>query len=73
MKSLILIAIYTCTFMGVFFFFSLIGLLWSESYFNVVSNDHWFMLYTLFFGWWIAIFPTREYYMHNEKYFQDYI
>lgn len=73
MKSLALIMIYTCTFLGMFFFLSSIGLLWNNSYGGIISDPTWFMLYTLFLGWWIAIFPTREYYMHHEKYFQDYI
>jgi len=73
MKSLIIILIYTTTFMGMFFLMSLVGLLWNDSYYAVISDHGWFMAYTIFFGWWIAIFPTREYYMHNQDYFEQYV
>jgi hypothetical protein len=72
MKSLILMFIYTATFMGVFFSLSLIGLLWHDSYHAIVSDGGWFMAYTIFLGWWIAMFPTREYYKHHEQYFNEY-
>ena len=64
--------IYTATFMGVFFSLSLIGLLWHDSYYAIVSNGGWFMAYTIFFGWWLSIFPTREYYKQHEQYFEEY-
>lgn len=73
MKSLFVILIYTGTYMGVFFLMSLIGMLWSDSYHAIVSNPNWFMMYSLFFGWWIALFPTREYYMHYQDYFDEYL
>lgn len=72
MKSLIAILIFLGTFMGMFFLMSLVGLLWNDSYYAVVSDHTWFMMYFLFFGWWIAMFPTREYYMKNYQYFQDF-
>jgi hypothetical protein len=71
MKTLALFLIYTATWMGVFFLLSLIGLLWNDSYYAVISDHTWFMMYSLFFGWWISIFPAREYYKHNEEYFQE--
>lgn len=73
MKSLILMLIYTATFMGVFFLMSLIGLLWNDSYYSIVSDHTWFMAYSLFFGWWLSFFPTREYYKHHEQYFEEYL
>ena len=27
------------------------------------------MIYSMFLGWWLAIFPAREYYIANEEYF----
>lgn len=73
MKSLLAILIYTGTFMGMFFLMSTIGLLWAESYYSIISDHSWFMIYTMFFGWWIAMFPTREYYLHNQDYFDNYL
>lgn len=70
MKSLILILIYFGTFFGLYFAFSLFGLIWS-SYHEIVSDTGWFIFYTLFFGCWLSIFPTREYYLKNEAYFDD--
>ena len=73
MRSLILIFIYTATFMGGFFVMSFIGLLWNDSYYAIISEHGWFIAYTMFFGWWISILPTREYYKHHEQYFEDYL
>lgn len=70
MKSLILIFIYGFTFMGFFFLMSLLGVLFSDSsYHDIISDRTWFMYYSLFFGWWLALFPTREYYMLHSQYF----
>jgi len=52
---------------------SLIGLLWADSYHNVISDPNWFIAYSISIGWWLAAFPAREYYLHNEQYFDDYI
>jgi hypothetical protein len=65
--------IFTATFMGIFFLMSLIGLLWCDSYYAIVSDHSWFGCYSLLFGWWMAIFPTREYYKHHENYFNEYL
>jgi hypothetical protein len=71
MKSINLILIYLGTFMCLFFLFSCIGLLWIDSYHTIISNNGWFMCYSMFFGWWTSIFPAREYYMAHEQYFHD--
>ena len=55
MKALALILIYVAVFMGVFFILSTIGLLWVDSYHQIISNMNWFMLYTLFVGWWVSM------------------
>jgi hypothetical protein len=70
MKSLIAILIYLGTFMSMFFVLSLIGTLWFN-YTDVISNNGWFMVYSMFFGWWMSIFPTREYYVKNQDYFSE--
>jgi hypothetical protein len=70
MKSLFAILIYLGTFMGMFFVLSMIGILWTD-YTTVISDDSWFMCYTVFLGWWMGIFPTREYYMMHKKYFSE--
>ena len=57
--------------MGIFFLLSLIGLLWNDSYYTIISTHAWFVTYTIFLGWWLAGLPTREYYMKHEEYFDD--
>ena len=73
MKSLFLIVIYIGTFIGLFLFLSLIGLLWNDSYRAIIGDGNWFFLYSAVFGWWLAAFPSREYYLHNEEYFEKYL
>jgi hypothetical protein len=29
------------------------------------------MVYSLFLGWWLAIFPAREYYIKNHEHFEQ--
>ena len=55
--------------MAVFLFLSLVGLLWSNTYLEVIQNKGWFMGYSIFIGFWVGIFPAREYYVKNEDYF----
>jgi|LakMenEpi03Aug12_release.lakeMendotaPanAssembly.Ray.scaffolds.fasta_scaffold189662_5 hypothetical protein len=59
--------------MGFFFFLSVFGIIWSQSYYAVISDNHWFVLYALFIGWWVSMFPAREYYKKNEDYFNKYL
>jgi hypothetical protein len=42
-----------------------------QSYVKAIEDTTWLAVYTLFFGWWLAIFPTREYYKNNETYFNN--
>lgn len=70
MKSLIAILIYLGTFMGMFFLLSTIGILWTD-YKSIITSNGWFMGYSLFLGWWIAIFPVREYYVKHQDYFSE--
>lgn len=60
MKTLLAILFFLGVFMGMFFLLSLIGLLWVDSYKTIISDNGWFMAYTLFLGWWIAMIPTIE-------------
>lgn len=70
MKSLILLAIYVLVFVCIYMMLSLVGLVFTDmSYVDILRNSSWSWLYSLFFGWWLAFFPTREYYLSNEKYF----
>jgi hypothetical protein len=68
MKVIIMVTIYLSTFALFFLMLSAFGILWG-SYKDVITSSSWFMCYSLFIGWWLAIFPTREYYLTQEKYF----
>lgn len=47
-------------FMFFFFVLSLIGLLWCDSYREIITDGHWFAIYAMFVGWWIATIPIIE-------------
>jgi uncharacterized membrane protein len=68
MKSIILIGTYLVSFVLFFLLLSLIGVFFTP-YSEIITNHNWFMVYTMFLGWWLAIFPAREYYISQEKYF----
>jgi hypothetical protein len=70
MKTINLFLIYVFTYMFFFFLLSLIGMLWNQSYSEVAGNANWFVFYSLFFGWWIALTPCIEYYSRNREYFK---
>jgi hypothetical protein len=68
MKSIILISIYVGAFVLFYLLLSTIGLLF-HPYSVIIQTPAWFIAYSLFIGWWMASFPAREYYVHNEEYF----
>jgi hypothetical protein len=68
MKSIILISIYVGAFVLFYLLLSTIGLLF-HPYSVIIQTPGWFIGYSLFIGWWMASFPAREYYVHNEQYF----
>lgn len=71
MKTITLFLIYIGTFMLFYLILSTIGLIFGNSYSEIISNGNWFMGYLLILGWWIPIFPTREYYLVHEDYFDN--
>ena len=71
MKSIILLAIYLLSFVGIYMMLSLVGLAFSEaSYLDILRDDPWNFIYCTCFGWWLAIFPAREYYLVHQSYFE---
>ncbi len=68
MKSIILITTYLASFVLFFLIISSIGLLWCTPS-EIYLDRTWFMVYSLFLGWWLAIFPAREYYISKQAYF----
>jgi len=68
MKSFILVSIYITAFVMFFLLLSLVGMFFNP-YTIVIHSQGWFMVYTLFIGWWLASFPAREYYVYHQRYF----
>jgi hypothetical protein len=68
MKSIILVGTYLVSFVLFFLLLSLIGVFFNP-YSEIITNHNWFMVYAMFLGWWLAIFPAREYYISQESYF----
>jgi hypothetical protein len=68
MKSIILIGTYLVSFVLFFLLLSLIGVFFTP-YSEIITNHNWFMVYAMFLGWWLAIFPAREYYISKQTYF----
>ena len=68
MKSIILFTIYFVSYIFFFLLLSTVGMFFVP-YVEVITSDGWLIGYTMFFGWWLAMFPAREYYLKNEQYF----
>lgn len=69
MKTITLFIVYFVSFIFFFLMLSTVGMFFTP-YLEVITSDGWFIGYTLFFGWWMAMFPAREYYLANEEYFE---
>lgn len=69
MKSLLLLAIYIASFIIIYFIVSFPAYIFVGSYKAVIYNSTWQLMYTLFVGWWLAVYPAREYYIKHEKEF----
>jgi hypothetical protein len=70
MKSIMLLAIYLLSFVIIYMMLSLLGLVFSDAnYVDILHSDPWGTIYCMIFGWWLSIFPAREYYLINQSYF----
>ena len=70
MKSIILFTIYFVSYLFFFLLLSTVGMFF-VSYVDVITSSGWLIGYTMFLGWWLAIFPAREYYLANEDHFSN--
>jgi hypothetical protein len=71
MKSITLLGIYLMSFVSIYMMLSLVGLVFSDaSYFDILHSNGWSVIYSLFIGWWMSIFPAREYYLIHQLYFE---
>ena len=70
MKTIILLGVYLMSFVIIYMMMSAIGLVFSEiSYLQILRDSGWFTIYLVILGWWMSIFPAREYYLKHETYF----
>lgn len=70
MKSIALLGIYLMSFVIIYMMMSFVGLVFSDtSYIDILRSGNWSGVYCLLFGWWMSIFPAREYYLMNQVYF----
>ena len=70
MKSIALLGIYLMSFVCIYMMLSLVGLVFSDtSYVDILHSNAWTMIYSLFFGPWMAFFPAREYYLTQQSHF----
>jgi hypothetical protein len=71
MKSIILLGIYLLSFVSIYMMLSLVGLVFSTAnYLDILRDDAWSFIFCTCFGWWLAIFPAREYYLVHQSYFE---
>ena len=70
MKSITLLGIYLLSFVIIYMMLSLVGMLFSDAnYIDILHSPNWGVVYSMFFGWWMSIFPAREYYIVHQEYF----
>ena len=67
MKDTLSLLVFMSTFIGVFFLLSTFGLLYGISYNKCLTNGHWQFMYSVFFGWWIAMIVTQDAYNTFKK------
>jgi hypothetical protein len=62
MKKTISLLVYLITFFGMYFILSLFGCMFNDwNYKGVLESVNWFVLYSIFIGWWIAIIPLYDF------------
>lgn len=69
MKTITLFIIYFISYIFFFLLLSTVGMFSGTPYIEVIQSEGWLVTYSLFLGWWLSIFPAREYYLSNEDYF----
>lgn len=62
MKTLAIIGTFLIVHFGLFFILSLVGVMWGESYSDIIGHPGWFFTYTLFIGVWASVLVCKEIY-----------
>ena len=61
MKYIIFFSIYLFAFSSLYIMLSMIAMIWNEDISLVLTNNEWFIVYSLFIGSWAAAIPAIEY------------
>ena len=73
MKTSKSVGLFLITFFTMYFVLSAFGSIFYSpgeelnSYTRCVQDPQWFVVYSLFLGWWLALIPAMEYYEQLER------
>ena len=62
MKNTMSMVVYVITFFAMFFILSMLGMVFGFTYKESLESRNWFVMYSLFLGWWIAMIPAHDTY-----------
>jgi hypothetical protein len=63
MKNTVSLVVYVITFIAMYFVLSLFGsIIGGCDYSTVLEERGWFIMYSLFLGWWLALIPANDVY-----------
>lgn len=60
MKNTASMVVYVITFFAMYFAFSMLGMVFGFTYKESLESENWFVMYSLFLGWWIAMIPAMD-------------
>jgi hypothetical protein len=67
MKTSVATLVFIIAFFGMYFVLSAFGLAFGLDYSECVSRVDWFIIYSLFIGWWLAGIFAHDVYEDMEK------
>ena len=67
MKNTITMVVYIITFFAMYFIISMFGIALGCDYKSVIENEGWFVVYSVFLGWWMAFLTAQDAYNIIEK------
>jgi len=70
MRSLILLSIYTITWLVCFLIVSIPASWLFSPYYDVITSVDWFIASSIFLCWWVALIPTRAFYLKYYHYYK---
>ena len=62
MKNTMSMVVYLITFFAMYFILSMLGMVFGFTYKESLESEQWFVMYSLFLGWWIAMIPAHDTY-----------